>query len=297
MSEPVLVDGTSLSLEDVERVARGSARVRLAPEARQRMEASRAVVERALEEGRAVYGVTTGFGRLSDTAIDAEDIRGLQRNLLFSHAAGVGDPLAADVVRAMALLRANTLAGGRCGVRPVVCERLLEILDAGIHPRVPAQGSVGASGDLAPLAHLALLLIGEGEVWRKGPDGSAGWVPAAAVLADHGIEPIRLEAKEGLSLVNGTQLMTAVGALTLLDAERLVEAAEVSGALSLEAMRGTRSALREEIHTARPHPGQVESAARLRSLLGETSEIGDSHKDCGRVQDPYSIRCMPQVHG
>lgn len=292
MSETLSLDGRGLTLEDVERVARDGVGARLSSGARKRMEASRAVVERALREGRTVYGVTTGFGRLSDQRIEPEQIEVLQINLLHSHAVGVGEALPEDVVRAMMLLRANTLAVGLSGVRPVVCERLIEILNAGIVPRIPAQGSVGASGDLAPLAHLALVLVGEGETRQMGR-----WSPAAETLKAAGIEPLRLQAKEGLALVNGTQLMTAVGALALVGAERLVETAEVAGALSLEAMRGTRAAFREEIHAARPHPGQVASAARLRRLLGKTSEVAESHADCARVQDPYSIRCMPQVHG
>lgn len=289
---PVRIDGRGLALEDVERVARGGAAVALADGARERMAASRAVVERAVAEGRKVYGVTTGLGRLSDTAIEPEASRRLQVNVLRSHAVGVGPALAEDAARAVALLRVNAFAGGRSGVRPVVCERLVEILNAGVWPRIPAQGSVGASGDLAPLAHLGLVLIGEGEA--RGEDG---WAPAADVLAARGIESLELEAKEGLALVNGTQLTAGLGVLALLDAERLVEAAEVAAALSLEAMRGTRSALRPEIHAARPHPGQLESATRLRALLGETSPIAESHADCGRIQDPYSIRCAPQVHG
>ncbi|HUF90240.1 MAG TPA: histidine ammonia-lyase [Gemmatimonadota bacterium] len=287
----VVLDGRSLGLEDVERVADG-ARVRLAAAATERMESSRAVVEEAIASGRAVYGVTTGFGRLAETAIARDRLAALQVNLLRSHAAGVGEPLAERATRAVALLRANTLAGGRCGVRPVVCERLIEHLNAGVRPRIPAQGSVGASGDLAPLAHLGLTLIGEGEAWREG-----AWVPAADVLAEAGIEPLELAPKEGLALVNGTQVMTAIGTLALLGAERLVEAAEVAGAMSLEAMRGTRAALSVEIHAARPHPGQRASAERLRALLGETSGIAESHAGCGKVQDAYSLRCMPQVHG
>jgi histidine ammonia-lyase len=292
VSDPVVVDGRGLTLEDLERVARGPVPVALADAARERMAASRSVVERALAEDAVVYGVTTGFGRLSDQRIGPDEISALQINLLRSHAVGVGDPLPEDATRAMLLLRANTLAAGFSGVRSVLCERLLELLNAGVRPRVPVQGSVGASGDLAPLAHLGLVLIGEGEAWDGG-----GWRPAREVLEAAGIEPLELEAKEGLALVNGTQLMTAVGILALLGAERLVETAEVAGALSLEAMRGTRAALHPAIHAARPHPGQVASAARLRSLLGPTSAIGESHADCGRVQDPYSIRCMPQVHG
>jgi histidine ammonia-lyase len=196
------------------------------------------------------------------------------------------------VTRAVAVLRANTLAGGRCGVRPIVCERILEHLNAGVRPRIPAQGSVGASGDLAPLAHLALTLIGEGEAWRDGE-----WAPAVDVLAEKGIAPLELAPKEGISLINGTQVMTAIGTLALLGAERLVEAAEIAGAMTLEAMRGTRAALGAAIHDARPHPGQRASAARLRALLGETSGIAASHAGCGKVQDAYSLRCMPQVHG
>ncbi|HUP18899.1 MAG TPA: histidine ammonia-lyase [Gemmatimonadota bacterium] len=288
----VVVDGRGLTLEDLERVARASAPVALAAEARERMAASRAVVDRALAEDAVVYGVTTGFGRLSDRRIAPEEIAALQINLLMSHAVGVGEPLPEDATRAMLLLRANTLAAGFSGVRVVLCERLLDLLNAGVRPRVPVQGSVGASGDLAPLAHLGLVLVGEGEAWWDGR-----WRPASEVLEAVGIEPLVLEAKEGLALVNGTQLMTAVGILALLGAERLVETAEVAGALSLEAMRGTRAALHPAIHAARPHPGQVESAFRLRALLGATSGIGESHLDCGRVQDPYSIRCMPQVHG
>jgi histidine ammonia-lyase len=289
--DEIEIAGRGLSLEDVERVA-GGARVRLADEARGRMEASRDVVEEALASGRAVYGVTTGFGRLADTAIPPDRLAALQVNLLRSHAAGVGEPFPARTARAIALLRANTLAGGRCGVRPVLCERLLEHLNADIHPRIPSQGSVGASGDLAPLAHLGLTLIGEGEAWRGG-----AWVPAADVLADAGIEPLDLGPKEGIALVNGTQVMTAIGVLALLGAERLVEAAEIAGAMSLEAMRGTRAAFAAPIHDSRPHPGQLASAARLRELLGETSGIAESHAGCGKVQDAYSLRCMPQVHG
>jgi histidine ammonia-lyase len=287
----VVIDGRTLGLAEVERVVDGGG-VRLAPDARERMAASRAVVEEELAAGRVVYGVTTGFGRLADTAIPPDRLAALQVNLLRSHATGVGEPLAEREARAVALLRANTLAGGRCGVRAVVCERLLDHLNAGIRPRIPSQGSVGASGDLAPLAHLGLTLIGEGEAWRAGE-----WVPAHAVLEAAGIEPLELGPKEGLALINGTQVMTGIGALALLGAERLIEAAEVAGALSLEAMRGTRAALDPEIHAARPHPGQRASAERLRALLGETSGIGESHAGCGKVQDAYSLRCMPQVHG
>lgn len=290
-ADPVIVDGRGLTLEDVERVARGGS-VRLHPEAAERMEESRAVVTRSLMEGRVVYGVTTGFGRLADTAIAPEQIRQLQVNLLRSHAVGIGEPLPPHVTRAIMVLRANTLAGGHCGVRPVLPMRLLAMLEAGLHPRVPSRGSVGASGDLAPLAHLGLTMIGEGEMW----DGEH-WVPARRLLQRHGLEPLELQAKEGLALVNGTQVMTAIGILGLLEAERVVEAAELAGALSLEATNGTRTAFRPEIHRLRPHPGQVESARRLRAWLGSESEISRSHAGCEKVQDAYSFRCMPQVHG
>ena len=288
----IALDGRELSLEDVERVAVARMRVELGAAARARMEESRRIVEAALEGPVPVYGVSTGFGKLSDTAIPPNERKPLQVNLLRSHATGVGDPFPETVARGIMVLRANTLAGGHCGVRPVLCDRLLEYLNDGVYPRIPSQGSVGASGDLAPLAHLGLTLIGEGEIWHD-----ADWRPSGEACRARGFQPLELEAKEGLALINGTQVMTAIGALTLLGAERLVEAAEVAGALSLEASRGTRTAFREEIHLVRPHRGQLESANRLRALLDEGSAISDSHADCGRVQDAYSLRCMPQVHG
>lgn len=290
--ETVVVDGQSLSLDSVERVARVGTRVELDGGARNRMVASRKIVERAITGGRVVYGVSTGFGKLSDCVIPEQDLTRLQVNLLRSHAVGVGEPFDKSSVRAIMLLRANTLAGGFCGVRPVVCERLVDLLNRDVIPWIPTRGSVGASGDLAPLAHLGLALIGEGEAHRDGRR-----VPARDVLAASGVEPLTLEAKEGLSLINGTQVMTGVGVLTLLAAERAVAAAEVAGAMSLDAVCGTRSAFGDAIQAARPHPGQLVSAARLRELLGEESGISQSHADCGVVQDAYSFRCMPQVHG
>lgn len=288
----IVVDGRSLSLEDVERVATGDARVVLDDGARERMFRSRQVVNDLVAGGHVAYGITTGFGKLSDRVIPESDLNELQVNLLRSHAVGTGPPFDAAVSRAIMLLRANTLALGLSGVRPVVCERLLELLNTGIVARIPSRGSVGASGDLAPLAHLALVVIGEGDVL-----GESGAMSAASALELAGIEPLVLEAKEGLSLINGTQAMTAIGTLTLLAAERVLDAADVAGALSLEATCGTRSAFRAEIHTARPHAGQVMSASRLRELLGDASDISRSHENCGKVQDPYSFRCMPQVHG
>jgi histidine ammonia-lyase len=267
--------------------------VELAAEAIERMQASRIVVERLLAEGRTVYGVNTGFGDLADVRIEPQQTAELQRNLVRSHAAGVGDPLPAEVVRAMLLLRANALAIGLSGVRPQVVELLIGMLNATVHPLVPSRGSVGASGDLAPLAHLALVLIGEGEAWVD----EAGPGPGAEALERGGLEPIALEAKEGLALLNGTQLMAGLASLALHDARSLAVSADVIGAMSLEAMHGTAAAFDEALIQARPHPGQIRVAAHLRSLLSD-SEIGASHAGSPhKVQDAYSLRCMPQVHG
>jgi histidine ammonia-lyase len=293
MSEILELTGDSLRLEDVERVAGPNAlHVRLSDDARPRVEASRAVVERAVREGRVVYGITTGFGALAEVVIPPERIRELQVNLIRSHAAGVGEPLSEEETRAVLLLRANVLALGCSGVRPVVIDLLCELLDRRVHPVIPRLGSVGASGDLAPLSHLALVLIGEGEAICAGER-----LPGGEALRRAGLEPIVLEAKEGLALNNGTQVMTGIGILALLAAERAVETAEVAGAMSLEALRGTPDAFDEEIQRVRPHAGQWKSAARLRSLL-RGSEIRESHRHGDpRVQDAYSLRCMPQVHG
>jgi histidine ammonia-lyase len=289
---PLPLTGRDLSVSDVFEVARQGRRVELTADARERMLASRAVIERLVAQGATVYGVTTGFGDLADVRIEPAQTSALQRNLIRSHAAGVGEALPDEVVRAMLLLRANTLAIGLSGVRPAVPELLCAMLDAGIHPVIPSRGSVGASGDLAPLAHLALVLIGEGEATVDGRP-----MPGAQALAAAGLDRLELEAKEGLALLNGTQLMAAIGALVLHDAGRLAEAADVIGAMSLEAMLGTESAFAEPLVAARPHPGQQAVAARLRELLRE-SEIGASHRSSPhKVQDPYSLRCIPQVHG
>jgi histidine ammonia-lyase len=256
------------------------------------MAASRAVVERLVAENATAYGITTGFGDLANVRIEPSQTAELQRNLVRSHAAGVGEPLPEDVVRAMLLLRANTLAIGLSGVRPQLTVLLCEMLNAHIHPTVPSRGSVGASGDLAPLAHLALVVIGEGQA--NTPDGP---MPGADALAGAGLRPIELQAKEGLALLNGTQLMAGIGALVLHDARRLAASADVIGAMSLEAMQGTAAAFDARLVEARPHPGQVASAAHLRALLRD-SQIGASHRESPhRLQDPYSLRCMPQVHG
>ena len=256
------------------------------------MRASRAVIERLVADGATVYGVTTGFGDLADVRIEPGETAALQRNLIRSHAAGVGEPLPTEVVRAMLLLRANTLAIGLSGVRTDVAELLCAMLNAGIHPVVPSHGSVGASGDLAPLAHLALVVIGEGEA-----DVDGRRMPGAEALAGADLRPMELQAKEGLALLNGTQLMAGIGALVLHDARRLAHNADVIGAMSLEAMLGTDAAFAAELVAARPHPGQMAVAAHLHELL-RGSGIGDSHRSSGhRIQDPYSLRCMPQVHG
>lgn len=287
------IDGKSLTLADVRAVAREGARVQLAGEAREHMLRTRRIVEEAAGSASAVYGVNTGFGKLSEVSIPPEQVDALQINLIRSHAAGVGEPLPAEETRAMMLLRANVLAGGRAGARPQVAELLCELLNSGLYPVVPEQGSVGASGDLAPLAHLALPLIGEGELI----DASGRRGPAADMLSGSRLKPIRLGAKEGISLINGTQAHTGIAALLCVDARTLWSAAQVAGAMSLEALLGTPVAFDERIHEARGQRGQQRAAAVLRSLLAG-SEIRESHRDGdSRVQDAYSLRCIPQVHG
>ncbi|HEX8709272.1 MAG TPA: histidine ammonia-lyase [Pyrinomonadaceae bacterium] len=286
------LDGQRLSLEQIFDVSRGAQQVALGAEARARVEASRLAVERIIASGRIVYGVNTGFGKLSDVHIIASELRDLQLNLVRSHACGVGRALSEAETRTMLLLRANVLALGYSGARSVVLETLLAMLERGVHPLIPEKGSVGASGDLAPLAHLALVVIGEGEAFYRGER-----LPGAEAMRRAALEPLQLEAKEGLALLNGTQAMGAVGGLALYRALRLARLADVAGAMTLEALRGTPVAFDERIHSARPHPGQVEAAAHLRELLAE-SEIRESHLlDDPRVQDAYSLRCMPQVHG
>jgi histidine ammonia-lyase len=289
----IQIDGLSLTLEVTLKVAEGEA-VALSASALPRIGAARKVVEDIVSTGATVYGINTGFGALSDVTIPPDELRQLQLNLVRSHSCGVGDPLPETAVRAMMLQRANVLARGHSGCRAIVVETLIQMLNAGIHPVIPSRGSVGASGDLAPLAHLALVAIGEGEAVYKGQR-----MPGGAALQTAGITPLMLEAKEGLALLNGTQAMTAVGGLALLAAERLVNAADVAGVMSLEALRGTPVAFDERIQNARPQQGQITSAARLRKLM-EGSEIRESHRDHAldpRVQDAYAIRCMPQVHG
>lgn len=294
MPDPVSV-GTSLTLEALEAVARGGSLVILDAGARKRVCRSREAIDAiaaAGDEAPGVYGVNTGFGALSETRIGAADVRELQRNLVRSHSTGVGQDLPEAEVRGMMLLRAQVLAAGFSGVRAELVEAIVAMLNARVHPRIPSQGSVGASGDLAPLAHLALALIGEGEAQV----GSGPLVPAVDALRRVGLSPIVLEAKEGLALINGTQFMASLGVLALLDAERLCRVADIAGAMSLEALKGSSRPFDPRLQAVRPHPGQAVVAGNLRALLAE-SQIMESHKNCGKVQDAYSLRCMPQVHG
>ncbi|MCC7382621.1 MAG: histidine ammonia-lyase [Deltaproteobacteria bacterium] len=291
-SERVVVDGRTLSVEDVAAVARGGATVELDPAAAERVRRARLLVERHAQGPQAVYGINTGFGFLKNVRISSADLGQLQLNLIRSHAVGVGPPLGVPETRALMLLRANAMATGRSGVRAETIEHLLTLLNARIHPVIPAKGSVGASGDLAPLAHLALAMIGEGWVWTARGERE----PSGPVLARANLRPLQLGPKEGLCLVNGTQAMGALGCLALIDAEALAIAADIAGALTLEGRRGTVVAFDARIQNARGHPGQRTSAENLRRLLAE-SEIARSHADCEAVQDPYSLRCMPQVHG
>jgi histidine ammonia-lyase len=290
-SPPILIDGASLTLEHLEAIARGRRPTAVAPAAREGVERARRVVDAAVARHAVVYGVTTGFGNFADVVIPRERLLDLQLNLVRSHAAGVGDPLDEPSARALMLLRANVLAKGYSGVRPETLDLLVGMLNGGVHPVVPCQGSVGASGDLAPLAHLALVLIGEGHAFVGGRA-----VGGAEALAAADLRPVVLEAKEGLALINGTQLMTAIAGLALAEARRLARTADVAGALTLDALMGTDVAFDPRIHAARPHPGQAASARNLRALLAG-SAIRESHRDCGKVQDAYSLRCIPQVHG
>src|ERR1039458_6403012 len=285
------INGNDLTLEDVRQVVYERCPVLLEPEARLAVERARAVVDDLVEHDRVAYAVNTGVGKLADLRIPPDDIRTLQLNLMRSHAAGVGEPLREDVVRAMVLLRANSLAKGFSGVRPAVIDTLCEMLNRGVHPVIPSQGSVGASGDLAPLAHLGLVLIGEGEAFHKGKR-----MPAAEALQQADIKPPVLEAKEAISLINGTQAMLAVGLLATLETEVLADTADVIGALTVDALKGTDVAFDARIQRARPHPGQLLVAKNLLRML-EGSLIRESHRECQVVQDAYSMRCIPQVHG
>ncbi|MBS1811319.1 MAG: histidine ammonia-lyase [Acidobacteria bacterium] len=288
----IALDGNNLTLENLAAIARDEEKMSLDEAALERANASRKTIETLMADGRTIYGVNTGFGKLADVVIQPEQLKQLQINLLRSHSCGVGEPLSTAETRAMLCLRANVLAKGFSGVRPIVIETLLEMLNRGVHPVIPSRGSVGASGDLAPLAHLACVLIGEGEAFFEQQRMGGGEAMKRA-----GLTPIELQAKEGVALINGTQAMCAVGGLAVLDAEQLARTADVASAMTLEALRGTPAAFRHLLHEIRPHRGQSEVAAHLRELLAE-SEIRESHRENDpRVQDAYSLRCIPQVHG
>jgi histidine ammonia-lyase len=290
--EKLVLDGQALTLDEIDAVAHAGLRVEVAADALRRVAESRGLIERILAAGETVYGVNTGFGKLADVHVRGDKLAELQINLVRSHAGGVGQPLAEAEVRAMVALRANVLAKGFSGVRPELLELLVAMLNAGVHPVIPEKGSVGASGDLAPLAHLALVVVGEGEAFYRGERMAGG-----EALRRAGLKPVQLTAKEGLALLNGTQAMTAVGALSVARARRVAKLCDLSGAMSLEALKGTPAAFDERIQKARPHAGQIAAAAHLLRLL-EGSEIRESHRQGDtRVQDAYCLRCMPQVHG
>ncbi len=282
------LQGNTLSLDEVVRVARGGEAVSITEASLSRMKISRSKVEQALHGEKAVYALNTGVGLLANVRLEEASIEQMQLNLVRSHCCGVGDPLPEDVVRAMMLIRANILAMGLSGIRPIVAQRLCDLLNHGITPIVPMRGSVGASGDLAPLAHMALVLIGEGEATCGGQR-----LPAAECLRRASLAPLKLQAKEGISLLNGTQAMLAIGCLQLHDLKKLFQSAQIATALTLQALRGTSAAYDERLHAARPHPGQIQSAASLRELLAGAIW----HTSSTKVQDAYCLRCVPQVHG
>jgi histidine ammonia-lyase len=285
------ISGNDLTFDDLRQVVYEHRPVLLQPEARMAVERARSVVDHFVENDVVMYAVNTGVGHLADLHIPLPDVHKLQLNLVRSHCVGVGEPLSQEVTRAMMLLRANSLSKGFSGVRPIVIDTLCEMLNRRVHPVIPSQGSVGASGDLAPLSHLALGMIGEGDVMHEGKH-----VNAAAAMKKAEIKPLELHAKEAISLINGTQAMLAIGALGLMEADVLADAADVIGALTLDALKGTDVAFDERIHRARPQPGQLLVAKHLRMLL-EGSVLRESHLECQKVQDAYSLRCMPQVHG
>ncbi len=289
----ISLDGESLQLTEVLAVARSFTLAQLAPHAKERMAASRALVEQWVSEGKIIYGVTTGFGSNQDRVIAAEQSEVFQGNLILSHAAGVGEPLAEDAVRAMMLLRVNALAKGYSGIRVEVVETLLAMLNRRICPVVPVKGSVGSSGDLAPLSHMVLAMLGKGEVFFQGER-----MAAAAALEQAGLAPVTLKSKEGVALTNGTQFMTGIGVLNLCDAERLAKVADIAGAMSLEAVKGKSAAFAEEVHQLRPFAGQIACARNIRALIADSQliDLVDDHTEKKR-QDAYSLRCMPQVHG
>lgn len=287
----IKLDGNSLTIDDVIKVSRKLEKIYLCDESKKRILKSRAFVEQVISEGKTVYGITTGFGELANKPIPPEHAEKLQVNLVRSHSTGVGPALDEATVRAMMLLRLNALAKGYSGVRLELINTLTEMLNKKIYPYIPCQGSVGASGDLAPLSHLALTMIGEGECFVDGKR-----IDSNKILKENGIEPLKLEAKEGLGLTNGTQLMAAIGCLSVDHAKRLVKNAQIAAGMSLEALKGTAKAFDEKIHMLRPHSGQIRCAENMRNIV-EGSEIIASHKNCQKVQDAYTLRCIPQVYG
>jgi len=287
----IIIDGNSLSLSQVEEISLNQAKAELSEECVAKVQKCRAYVEKIIERGDIVYGLTTGFGKFSTVIIPPEHIAELQNNLIHSHATSVGPAYNTRETRGILLLRINVLAKGHSGIRLQTLQTLVDMLNKGVHPIIPMRGSVGASGDLSPLSHLALPLIGEGKAEFAGEI-----LPGAEAMRRAGIQPVRLEAKEGLALNNGTQVMTALGVLNLLEAERLCRQADVIAAASIDALKGTPNAFDELIHVLRPHKGQIDSAANLRQLL-KNSPLRESHRNCENVQDPYSLRCTPQVHG
>ena len=289
--QAVFLDMEGMTIEALVAVARQGAEGRLSAAAEVRIAAGRALVDRWVREERRIYGVTTGFGALSDVAISGKDTRRLQENILMSHAAGVGNPLDAETVRAVMTLRVKDFARGHSGIRLETAQQLLELLNRGVVPLIPEKGSVGASGDLAPLAHLALVLLGKGEAFYDGRKMSG-----AEALKASGLAPIRLESAEGLALVNGTQVMTAIGALSVYDARQLSRLTDIAASMTLEVLMGSRTEFNPKIHQVRPHPGQIAAAANMERIT-RGSEIISSHSDCSRVQDAYTLRCSPQVHG
>jgi histidine ammonia-lyase len=289
--QAVFLDMEGMTIEALVAVARQGAEVRLSTAAEARIAAGRALVDRWVREERRIYGVTTGFGALSDVAISGKDTRRLQENILMSHAAGVGRPLDAETVRAVMALRVKDFARGHSGIRLETAQQLLELLNRGVVPVIPEKGSVGASGDLAPLAHLALVLLGKGAAFYNGRKMSG-----AEALKASGLAPIRLESAEGLALVNGTQVMTAIGALSVHDARQLSRLTDIAASMTLEVLMGSRTEFNPKIHQVRPHPGQIAAAANMERIT-RASEIISSHSDCSRVQDAYTLRCSPQVHG
>lgn len=291
ITEEISIDGDTLTLEGFLRIARNEAKVLLTKEALGKINRVRKFIERISQSSQAYYGINTGFGAMAETKISVDDIQVLQRNLILSHAIGMGEPLSFEEARGLMLLRANTLAKGNSGTRAILVENLIALLNSGCAPFVPRKGSVGASGDLGPLAHVAMLLIGEGDAFI----GSER-VSANVALKKANIAPVVLEAKEGLALINGTQCMASVGSISLLEAEKLCDLADIIGACSLDALKGSTTPFDERIHQSRSHLGQLQSAKLLREMLAG-SEIRESHRDCLRVQDAYSLRCMPQVHG